>query len=112
MALVIGTTGTVVNAGIKPPSGCETARREAACAERTLPVARRRLQKSAIYGKLVVAKQTISPASAGYAARRFRRVCYLWVLVSRPRVAGSARARFPPHNASVTQRGTGSNSPA
>src|SRR4051812_27131505 len=112
MAPVTGSTGTVMNAGIKPPLGCGTARREAACAGRTLPAARNALAKIGDFGE-ARCRQTsrLSPACRDMRARRFRRVCYVWVSVSRPRANGAVRAADSPRDDSVHPEGAAGNLP-
>src|SRR3954469_18948466 len=60
------------------------------------------LRKSAKYGKLVVARRRFPRPRPDMRARRFRRVCYLWVLVLRPRGIRDARTANSARTASVT----------
>src|SRR3954454_3141351 len=103
MAPVTVSTGSVVNAGIKPPLGCGTARREAACAGRTLPVARiLRLKAPVISGKLVLPRR-VSRFAGAYADPPLRRVLLFRVLVSRPRANGAVRAADSARGVSLAQ---------
>jgi hypothetical protein len=81
-----------------PPLGCENSPPEAACAGRNLPMARRRLRKSADSGKLVIADNETSPASAGYAGPPLRRAL-LFVGFGSLGLAeiGTARRQFRAH---------------